>query len=160
MQCEICGNNIKGEMTKIKVDFSEFIVCKNCIKYGIIIKNKEQKENDVIENKIKQSKNKKNYFKDLDKNLIENYDEIIKNARLKLNMTQEDLANRLKEKVHLIKKIERKEISPEENIIKKIEKILDVNLLENSDNKNNNISTHKKNEITIGDIAYIKHQKN
>ena len=75
-------------------------------------------------------------------------------------MTQEDLANRLKEKVHLIKKIERKEISPEENIIKKIEKILDVNLLEDSDNKNNNISTHKKNEITIGDIAYIKHQKN
>ena len=49
MQCEICGNNIKGDTTKIKVDFSEFIVCKNCIKYGIIIK--EQKESNVFEKK-------------------------------------------------------------------------------------------------------------
>ena len=157
MQCEICGNNIKGDTTKIKVDFSEFIVCKNCIKYGIIIK--EQKESNVFEKK-KSSFIKKNYFRDLDTKLIENYDELIKNSRLKLNMTQEQLANKLKEKVHLIKKIERKEISPEENIIKKIEKILNIHLLERNDDNYKNSLSSKKNEVTLGDIAMIKHQKN
>lgn len=160
MQCEICGNNIKGESTKIKIDFSEFIVCSNCIKYGTTIKkenNQKQIGNNIIKNKnLKQ----KDYFQNLNKNIVENYDEIIKNNRIKLNITQEGLANKLKEKVHLIKKLERKEIIPEEEVLKKLEKILNIRLLEDFSTTNLNNEEYKKDkkmkEVTIGDIAFIK----
>ena len=38
MQCEICGKEIRGEPATVKVEGSEFNVCRECEKYGVSVK--------------------------------------------------------------------------------------------------------------------------
>jgi putative transcription factor len=45
-------------------------------------------------------------------------------------LSQKDLAMQMKEKEHLIKKIENAELIPEENVRKKLEKVLEIMLLD------------------------------
>ena len=45
-------------------------------------------------------------------------------------LTQKDLAMQMKEKEHLIKKIENAELIPEDNVRKKLEKVLEIRLID------------------------------
>ena len=45
-------------------------------------------------------------------------------------LSQKDLAMQMKEKEHLIKKIENAELIPEENVRKKLEKVLEIQLID------------------------------
>ena len=157
MQCEICGKEIRGEPATVKVEGSEFNVCRECEKYGVSVKRAPVavKENASPVTFVSKQKAPKNYFAGLDKDIVEDYDVVIKEAREKKGWSQEDLAHNMKEKAHLIKKIERKEIMPEEAIIAKLEKILGIRLMESADSVDGYKGNHSR-ETTLADIVSIK----
>ena len=54
----------------------------------------------------------------------------VKDAREKLGLKQEELARRINEKVSLLRKIERGEIVPDDRVRQKLERILNISLVE------------------------------
>lgn len=158
MQCEICGKDIRGEPATVKVEGSEFNVCRDCERYGVSAGKRTPvgvKPNASPVAFSPKPKTPKNYFAGLDKEIVEDYDVLIKEARTKKGWTQEELAQNMKEKAHLIKKIERKEIMPEEAIIKKLEKLLGIKLMESADSTDGYKGSRSR-ETTLGDIVSIR----
>ncbi|WNY27556.1 multiprotein bridging factor aMBF1 [Methanolapillus ohkumae] len=165
-ECEICGKKIRGETVAVKIEGAQFNACPECAKLGVVVVKKTTiaplKSSGIPTKHVKSpgsgptaGRPPKNYFAGLDNEIIEDYDIVIKKAREAKGLTQEELALQIKEKAPLIKKIERKEIHPEEAVIQKLEKALGIQLME-STNTGETFKSHKSNEMTLGDIAFVK----
>ncbi|MBU4190217.1 MAG: TIGR00270 family protein, partial [Candidatus Thermoplasmatota archaeon] len=75
----------------------------------------------------------------------------IKDARTKTNLTPEDLGKRINEKKTIITKIESGNMKPDENLVKKLEKTLNIKLMEKT--KTEKVETKKTGGgLTIGDL--------
>ncbi|MDV0446951.1 hypothetical protein MsAg5_08190 [Methanosarcinaceae archaeon Ag5] len=161
-ECEICGKKIRGDTTTIKIEGAEFNACQECTKLGPVVVKKQTIAPQVSSSApVKHVKSPtgtrpaKNYFADLDNEIVEDYDVVIKKAREAKGLTQEELALQIKEKAPLIKKIERKEIHPEEAVIRKLERALDIQLMESKET-GETFQSHKTGGATLGDIAFVK----
>lgn len=62
--------------------------------------------------------------------VVPDYADIVKEAREKLAWTQEELALKILEKKNTVAKIERSELMPSVKIARKLEKLLDIKLIE------------------------------
>ena len=62
--------------------------------------------------------------------IVDDYAARIRHAREAKGLSQKDLAMLLKEKEHLIKKIENAELIPEDAVRKKLEKALEIRLVD------------------------------
>ncbi|EQD75169.1 transcription factor, partial [mine drainage metagenome] len=58
------------------------------------------------------------------------YAQIIREARERLSWTQEDLAAKMLEKKNVLAKVERGELQPDMKLARKIEKLLDIKIVE------------------------------
>lgn len=158
MECEICGKSISNNPKKTKIDGSIMNVCEECAKFGVI--QKEQPKLKPKKNKIKINKNKplnKQSYSEEPEELIENYNETIKKVRESKNWTREELGRKINEKVSVINRIESGKMVPDSKLIKKLEKVLNIELLEKMEsddlNQFKNNSPHKQ---TLGNIVKIK----
>jgi putative transcription factor len=62
--------------------------------------------------------------------VVEDYADRIKHARMEKGLSQKELAMQMKEKEHLIKKIENGDLIPEDDVRKKLEKVLEIRLVD------------------------------
>jgi putative transcription factor len=72
--------------------------------------------------------------------------------------SQKDLAMQMKEKEHLIRKIENSELMPEDDVRKKLEKVLEIRLVDapvNEDEK----KVQSRLTPTLGDLTVIRKAK-
>ena len=65
-----------------------------------------------------------------DYDIVEDYAELIKNKREEMQMTQDDLAKKIFERKNVLSNIERGELLPDINTARKLEKVLNIKLLE------------------------------
>lgn len=156
MQCEICGTYIeKGK--KIKVEGSIVVVCDNCINYGEFVS--EIKPYEPLQKINKEITPYKEEFEiKFTEDLIEDFSKIIREKREKIGMKQEELAKKLNEPVSLIHRIEIGKFEPSLKLTRKIEKILNVKLLEKveesiSEPSNKNKTTEG---LTLGDLVIVR----
>ncbi len=150
MNCEMCGSET-DKLIKIKVDGAILNVCSQCAKFGtpveekkfnkisenITIKFPEKKINvvtykkpfkKVIPKKVKNNNRNNNDIENLE--VVEDYAAIIRNKREQLSLTQEDLAKKIFQRKNVLSNIERGELMPDIETAKKLEKALNVKLLE------------------------------
>jgi len=150
MNCEMCGSET-DKLIKIKVDGAILNVCPNCAKFGtpveekkfnkisenITVKFPEKKINvvtykkpfkKVIPKKVKNNNRNNNDIENLE--VVEDYASIIRNKREQLSLTQEDLAKKIFQRKNVLSNIERGELMPDIETAKKLEKALNVKLLE------------------------------
>jgi putative transcription factor len=143
-ECEMCGKKIQ-KSNKIRIDGAILEVCDDCKKFGIPIEPKKpvvvqqpSKERVFIPTKreiqhvVRAAPRKPPVKKDDIENLylVEGFPEIIKEAREKLSWTQDDLAKKIMEKKNVLSNIERGTMSPDIKTARKLEKLLDIKLLE------------------------------
>lgn len=146
MYCEMCGNNVP-KTQKIRIDSAILMLCDKCAKFGTPVDPpKKIQQTVVIESPsprtptrspsmrppprpIRKPKRKAQVDPE-DLYVVPEYPQIINQARSRLSWTQEDLANKLLEKKNVLAKIERGELTPDLKLARKIEKILDIKLLE------------------------------
>ncbi len=90
--------------------------------------------------------------------IVEDYAARIRKARMDKGLSSKDLAMQIKEREHLIKKIENSELIPEEDVRKKLEKVLEIRLIDapvpESEKKIQSAMTP-----TLGDLTIIKKVK-
>lgn len=140
MQCEMCGETIRGAPKLVRVEGAELQVCSKCEKYGTEVQ--QVRRTDLVRPTISKAGSarapaaapsayrKRDMFDFIEGDIVDDYHERIKRARLEKGLSQKDLALQMKEKEHLIQKIENHDLIPEENVRKKLEKVLGIRLID------------------------------
>ncbi len=143
----MCGEP-SDKLTKVRISGAILNVCPKCAKFGDPIE--EKKLNKISENVIIKLPEKKinvvTYKKPFKKqapvrkpvrrenvedyDIVEDYAELIKNKREEMQMTQDDLAKKIFERKNVLSNIERGELLPDISTSRKLEKVLNIKLLE------------------------------
>jgi putative transcription factor len=116
-----------------------------------LIKNKQRKNNSTTK--------KRNYSRNDEpsEELVEDFDIKIRRARESKDWSREDLGKKINERVSVISRIETGKMTPDIKLTKKLEKALNIKLLEKVDNVDlNQFVNSSSGERTLGNIMKIK----
>ena len=167
MQCEMCGESIHGTPKLVRVEGAELQVCSRCEKYGTEVQ--QPRRTDVrrpaaaarptpgTAGKVSPAavQRKRDMFDYMGGDIVDDYSERIRKARMGKELSQKDLAMQMKEKELLIKKIEKGELIPEEDVRKKLEKVLEIKLVDTITDETEK-KTQGKITQTLGDVTIIR----
>ena len=161
MECEICGKEVpEHNPIRAKIEGSVMVVCKECSKLGTIQK-APPKPKFRKQTKSKNSNNTKN--KNYSRNdepteeLIEDFEMAVRKAREAKNWSREDLGKKINERVSVITRIETGKMTPDTKLTKKLEKTLNIKLLEKVNNVDlNQFINSSSGERTLGNVMKIK----
>ncbi|MGC8515013.1 MAG: multiprotein bridging factor aMBF1 [Thermoplasmata archaeon] len=140
MYCEMCGKNVP-KTQRVLVEGTVLMLCDSCAKFGKILDPPKTEVRPVIIERpqsrpvtayvprqkkppVRKSADQEDLF------IAPEYAQIIREAREKLAWTQEDLAAKLLEKKNVLAKVERGELQPDMKLARKIEKLLDIKIIE------------------------------
>ncbi len=139
-ECEICGS--PKAFLKARVESVILTVCRDCSKHGEVLP------------RIEIAPKRTFVREEPEQYVVNDFFVRIREARQKLNLTQEQLAERIKEKYSVIKRVE-DGWEPPLNLIKRLEKFLNINLIENAPESVSVKQVEKKKQLTFGDVAKI-----
>lgn len=163
MECEICGKPVpENNPIRAKIEGSVMVVCKECSKLGTIQK-APQKPRYVKQNK-KQNKRpattrNRSYSRNDEptEELIEDFSFEVRKAREAKDWSREELGKKINERVSVITRIETGKMTPDTKLTKKLEKALNIKLLEKVDNIDlNQFINTSSGERTLGNVMKIK----
>ena len=165
MECEICGKPVpENNPIRAKIEGSVMVVCKECSKLGKVQK-APPKPKFVKNNYNKKTKRRpattrnKPYSRNEEpsEELIEDFSFEIRKAREAKDWSREDLGRKINERVSVINRIETGKMTPDIKLTKKLERALDIKLLEKVDNIDlNQFVSSSSGERTLGNIMKIK----
>ncbi|NMB77639.1 MAG: TIGR00270 family protein [Methanomicrobiales archaeon] len=170
MQCEMCGETIRGAPKLVRVEGAELQVCSKCEKFGTEVQQVRRTGPAAIRSAPqKQGRpgtaapaasayRKRDLFDYMEGEIVDDYAVRIRHAREEKGLSQKDLAMQLKEKEHLIKKIENSELVPEEGVRKKLEKALSIRLVDAMESDAEK-KTQNRLTPTLGDLTIIRKAK-
>ncbi|WP_119814564.1 multiprotein bridging factor aMBF1 [Halalkaliarchaeum desulfuricum] len=174
-QCEMCGAE-KSSLTTTKVEGAELELCDSCSEFGTEVRTESTSSSGSKYSTTSSSgtssggsgggssgasgsggssSRRRDMFDEMDE-LAADYDTRIRNARESTGMSQEDLAKKLNEKASLIRKLERGDILPSDDVQKKLERELDISLLEGEDVEDSEWSSDSSGTMTLGDVVKRK----
>jgi putative transcription factor len=165
----MCGETIRGTAKLVRVEGAELQVCTKCEKFGTEVQ--QVRRTDIARPStaaprpgrtpttvVPAERRKRDLFDYMEGEIVEDYAARIRKARMDKGLSPKDLAMQIKEREHLIKKIENGELIPEEDVRKKLEKILEIRLidapLQEAENK-----VPSTLSPTLGDLTIIKKVK-
>jgi len=161
----MCGEAIRGSPKLVRVEGAELQVCSKCEKFGTEVQ--QVRRTDLARPAVSRqgaakapaaspsAYRKRDLFDYMEGDIVEDYADRIRKARMAKGLSQKDLAMLIKEKEHLIKKIENAELMPEEDVRKKLEKALEIRLVDAPvDEAEKKIQS--KLAPTLGDLTIIR----
>jgi putative transcription factor len=167
MQCEMCGETIRGTPKLVRVEGAELQVCSKCEKFGTEVQQVRRTDLRTPQKGpagraapgpaggAAQVRYKRDMFDFMEGEIVDDYAARIRHAREGKGLSQKDLAMQMKEKEHLIRKIENSDLIPEDAVRKKLEKVLDIRLLDTA-------ATEEEKKVpsslapTLGDLTIIR----
>jgi len=155
MRCEICGKKLVEEPLKIKLDGSIMITCKECSKFGKIQREPPKPKRPgaprgSVTRRVQRPREPA-------EEVVENVNDIVREAREKKGWSREELGEKIYEKASVVTRIESGKMIPDLKLARKIEKLMNVVLVEKNDDVTADEVGHSKiRGATIGDIARIK----
>ena len=167
MQCEMCGETIRGIPKLVRVEGAELSVCSKCEKFGTEVQQVRRTDIRVSQKAVggrpapapaggaAPIRYKRDMFDFIEGDIVDDYAVRIRRAREEKGLSQKDLAMQMKEKEHLIRKIENSELIPEEGVRRKLEKALAIRLIDTpvSDDEK---KVPSKLTPTLGDLTVIR----
>ena len=134
------------------------MVCNDCTKFGIVPGSPKKEGTVMMPSSIKdrlEARSRRRSTRDVYdsiKELSPKYATLIRNGRQKKGFSQHGLASSVMEKVSVIKKIETGSLKPSESLRKKLERSLDISLLEDVSNDKVEYKTQKSKPLTLADM--------
>jgi len=169
MQCEMCGETIRGAAKLVRVEGAELQVCTKCEKFGTEVQ--QVRRTDIVRpgaaaprpgrtvtTVVPADRRKRDLFDYMEGEIVEDYAARIRKARMDKGLSTKDLAMQIKEREHLLKKIENSELIPEEDVRKKLEKVLEIRLID-APAQEAEKKVLSKLSPTLGDLTIIKKVK-
>lgn len=171
MNCEICGQPIRGRPITAIVDRAKLMVCEKCGKHASgrwdIEKEKVQIQASVLSaptqtlpqarRVFEKPKRKERVGEEFE--VIEDFGALIRQAREKLGLSYEELGKRINEKVSVIQRLESQKLVPDVKLAKKLEYSLKIKLLREVVVPAVSTKDQGPSETTLGDIVTIKNRK-
>lgn len=161
MECEICGKPVpENNPIRAKIEGSVMVVCKECSKLGTIQKAPPKpKFRQQPKGKTPKNTKNRNYSRNDEptEELIEDFELEIRKAREAKNWSREDLGKKINERVSVITRIETGKMTPDTKLTRKLEKALNIKLLEKVNTVDlNQFINSSSGERTLGNIMKIK----
>ncbi|MBI2670955.1 TIGR00270 family protein [Candidatus Woesearchaeota archaeon] len=151
--CEMCGSN--KNLTEAIVEGVMLTVCENCARFGKVVEVKI-----IGESYSKTHVQKNNLRPEVLYDIVNDYSNKIKGARETMGLKQEELALKISERASEIHNLESGKLKPSFQLARKLEKFLNIKLIEQIvEDKLSKINFKDKN-ITIGDVIKLKKSKN
>jgi putative transcription factor len=172
----MCGKE-RPSLKTVKVEGAELELCDDCAEFGTEVRTESSSSSASTKYSTSSSSSSKSsssssasggsssggssrrrrrdMFDDMDE-IATDYDSRIKQARESRGMSQEDLAQSLNEKASLIRKLERGDILPPDAVRKKLERSLDISLIEGADDDDEEWSSGSSTTTTLGDVVKRK----
>jgi putative transcription factor len=156
MRCEICGKKLVEEPLKTKVDGSIMLTCKECSKFGKIQREPPKPKRPGAPRGSIATRRVQRPREPVEE-VVENVKDIVREAREKKGWSREELGEKIYEKASVVTRIESGKMVPDLKLARKIEKLMNVILVEKNDDVSADEMAHSKiRGATIGDIALIK----
>lgn len=143
--CELCGKETK--LIRAEVEGIVLNVCQGCAKHGKAIRAPQAP---------KPSRRRTEAAPEIVEELVTDYSDRIRKARERKGMTQEEFAKMLNEKESIVQKIENGTFRPTIDKAKKFQKILNISLIDATEETPVKIGKSKSEALTIGDILKVK----
>ena len=168
MQCEMCGETIRGAPKLIRVEGAELQVCARCGRFGTEVQ--QPRRTDVPRPAARPGmagrpaaapapgQRKRDMFDYMEGEIVDDYAARIRDARMEKGLSQKDLALQMMVRELLIKKIEKGELIPEEEVRKKLEKVLGIKLVDTIAGDAESKAQAKITQ-TLGDLTIIRKAK-
>jgi putative transcription factor len=171
----MCGSD-QSSLTTVKVEGAELELCGDCKEFGTEVRTESSsststKYSTSSSNSDESSTNstgsttssasqsggspRRDMFDNMDE-IAADYDNRIRQARESRSLSQEDLADSLNEKASLIRKLERSDILPSDDVREKLERRLDISLVEGTDTDEDEWSGGSSTTTTLGDVVKRK----
>jgi putative transcription factor len=154
MACDICGS--EERLFKTNIEGTILNVCRECSKFGKVISEIKPAEK-IRPKKITMSKPEPG--PEVIQIVAEDFAEKIRSKREKLGLKQEDFAKMISEKESVIHKLETGEFQPSLELARKLEKILNIKLIEEYEEEHKAAAKTSAETPTIGDLIKIRRRK-
>jgi putative transcription factor len=156
MQCELCGKET-SECRLAIIDGVRMMVCPKCLSYGKEVPRIAPPKGASLSIR---KRIVEDIYEKMDKELVPDWPQRIKNARIKKNLSREQLGFMIGERTVTVAKIENGDLRPSDETIKKLEKVLEITLLEEVKSISvKKASSSKSAGLTLGDILSEKLDK-
>ncbi|MDS0240091.1 MULTISPECIES: multiprotein bridging factor aMBF1 [unclassified Haloferax] len=171
-QCEMCGSD-QASLKTVKVEGAELQLCDDCAEFGTEVRTEStssastkystssssgsdsSRSSGSSSSSSSSKRRRRDMFDDMDE-IATDYDDRIRQARESRGLSQEELAQSLNEKASLIRKLERGDIMPPDSVRKKIERKLDISLVEGESDDDSEWSGGGSTTTTLGDVVKRK----
>lgn len=181
VQCELCGAETSAPKT-IKIEGAELDVCANCADFGTEVRtggdssgtstkystgssgggtsssgSSSSSSSGGTSTGGGRSRSRGDMFEEMDE-IVSDYDARIRQAREAADLSQSELADQLNEKASFIRKLERGESLPNDTIRRKLERALDIDLVEGpgGDDEEEWSGGGGESGMTLGDVVKRK----
>lgn len=159
MQCELCGVPITGPSKTIQIEGAELCVCPRCAKHGTEVQQSRRRGAPQTKSGIAvpqaPRRRGRDVFDLMEGELVEDYADRIRAAREEKEWSTLDLAQEIKEREILVKKIEKGDLIPEDDVRKKIEKALNIRLIDSAEDSTS-MGGPGRVTMTVGDVISFK----
>ncbi|HEQ79206.1 MAG TPA: TIGR00270 family protein [Euryarchaeota archaeon] len=161
MICELCGKNVP-RTTQVVVEGTLLETCNECSKFGtqqgqtakkgVLIPQAVRERLEARERRMRQ----RDIYSEEVLDLSSDFDKKVREGRKRKGLSQDELAKKVMEKVSVIKKVESGQMRPSEGLRKKLEKTLDIDLLEKANDPPAEFKATKSKAMTLGDLIKRK----
>jgi len=173
----MCGSE-QPSLTTVKVEGAELQLCDDCKEFGTEVRTESSSSTSTKYSTSSSggtgsgsgsgtsgsgsggsgggsSRRRRDMFDDMDE-IVADYDQRIREARESRGLSQEDLAKSLNEKASLIRKLERGDMLPSDDVRAKLERGLEISLVEGQDADDAEWSGDSSTTTTLGDVVKRK----
>lgn len=168
----MCGSD-QASLKTVKVEGAELQLCDDCAEFGTEVRTEStssastkystssssgsdsSRSSGSSSSSSSSKRRRRDMFDDMDE-IATDYDDRIRQARESRGLSQEELAQSLNEKASLIRKLERGDIMPPDSVRKKIERKLDISLVEGESDDDSEWSGGGSTTTTLGDVVKRK----
>ena len=173
----MCGSE-QPSLTTVKVEGAELQLCDDCKEFGTEVRTESSSSASTKYSTSSSggtgsgsgsgtsgsgsggsgggsSRRRRDMFDDMDE-IVADYDQRIREAREDRGLSQEDLAKSLNEKASLIRKLERGDMLPSDDVRAKLERGLEISLVEGQDADDAEWSGDSSTTTTLGDVVKRK----
>jgi len=128
--CERCGRSAKLQL--VEIAGARMYVCPDCSRFGKPIREKIEAPSPapIISRARPTRPTRPDALTARTRELVEDYSTRIQRAREKKGWSREDLGKKINERVSIISKLEHGEMHPPDALIKKLERVLEIHLME------------------------------